>query len=271
MADASGDDELEWVDCGEFEVMTPTMHSKEEPDADSADLPPVAAPPVAAPLVQPGSLAAVTRGSPEMSWAPNLGEAWPLDNDNGNVRNGGAPELARSSSRGLDARPSKEAFLELCNGLPAHLAQQDLQPAVPLLRRLYGWLWSGSAPEVQAWLLDSELHATLVGALAAPGRSGRGVAFWACHVIGRVACCHASNATALINAGAIDAISSLVEARRHDAEVHLASAYSLGYLAESGAIPASFGQTKALTGAVGRVLSAIEGLISDDAGRAAAS
>merc|ERR1719491_2793765 len=76
-----------------------------------------------------------------------------------------------------------------------------------------------------------------------------------------------SNATALIHAGAIEAISSLVESRRSDAEMHLASAYSLGYLAES---PASCGQSKSLTGAVGRVLSAIEELINEDASQNAA-
>lgn len=273
---ARDDSDEHWVDHGEFEVMAapPATSSSEEPNRGSAARPPKVEPESGS-APGAGAEAGGPTGAVTGIWAPGLGEAWPLRSDRANGRHGA--DSSRSQFGLLDGRPSKEAVLELCSLLPAHLARREPHKAATQLQRLYAWLWTGFASEVQAWLFDSGLHPALVAALASPGNVGRGVAFWACHVIGRAANYHSSNATAFIDAGAIEALSALVESRRGDAEVHLASACSLGYLVENGGA----GQGMALSGAppkvatlairagaVSRVLTAIEELISDDLGEA---
>lgn len=125
-----------------------------------------------------------------------------------------------------------------------------------MLQRLYAWLWSGFAPQVQAWIEEAAVHASLVSALTPPKEpDGRGVAYWACHVVGRAACGHARNATALAEAGAIDGICALIERHPLDVEVHLAGATALGYLAQCTGVR----RRLASSGAVGRVLRAVEG------------
>lgn len=154
--------------------------------------------------------------------------------------------------------PTKEAVRALCESL----RQPELlgEGAALLLRRLYSWLWSGCAGQVQAYLEELSVHGALVGALSCPAPEvGRSVAYWACHVIGRAVCGHSRNAVALTSAGAIMGICSLVERHPQDAEVHLAGATALSYLAQVEAVRGSL----AASGAVGRLLRAVEGHLAD--------
>lgn len=156
--------------------------------------------------------------------------------------------------------PTREAVATLCTALrkPEELGEG----AALLLRRLYSWLWSGCAGQVQGYLEELRACPMLVSTLSCKSPAGRAAAYWACHVIGRAVCGHSGNAMALMAAGAIKGICALVERHPHDSEVHLAGATALGYLSQVDAVR----RRLAASGTVGRLIRAVETNLAEEEG-----
>eukprot|EP00928_Gymnodinium_smaydae_P028764 TRINITY_DN2184_c1_g3_i1.p1 TRINITY_DN2184_c1_g3~~TRINITY_DN2184_c1_g3_i1.p1 ORF type:complete len:759 (-),score=213.93 TRINITY_DN2184_c1_g3_i1:55-2151(-) len=174
-------------------------------------------------------------------------------------------QAALPSAAGEALRPS---------ALPSHVDAAALlkclqsgaavEATTPVLRRLYSWLWSANAMEVRDAVLAAEAAAELEGGsgggpaavLVSLLAGDRAVAYWACHLVGRLAAGHPRSAERLAESGVIDAICALVESNPLDAEVHLAAVSTLRALTLRGGVALQRRVLKA--GAVRRLLVEVE-------------
>eukprot|EP00929_Paragymnodinium_shiwhaense_P010679 TRINITY_DN11553_c0_g1_i1.p1 TRINITY_DN11553_c0_g1~~TRINITY_DN11553_c0_g1_i1.p1 ORF type:complete len:1232 (-),score=375.72 TRINITY_DN11553_c0_g1_i1:54-3749(-) len=149
--------------------------------------------------------------------------------------------------------PTEAAAVALCDWLDE--ASLQAGSAIECLRKLYDWLWSDHAPQLQALaqMSSGRLEHQLVSLTGAG--AGRATGYWACHVMGRVVFGHSDNAMTFVTAGAIGAVAELVQRHWQDVEVHMAAVTALQSFAVS---PAVQGQV-ASSGVVCQLQRAIEG------------